>query len=377
MIYFRSVRDERFVMGSRMLSNMFNIYANDEPSLSEVAAASENGIYLGKSERLSTPIFLDPSKAINPHIFVVGITGSGKSYLMRSMMLRMALIEELGILVVDFTGEYKELAALAFCKKANGENTESVIASLPEGIVYMDLPNEPEGRKIEIATSVLNNVVSKMRRFDADGHNRIFVFLDEAWKILKSDDVLETIIREGRKYGVGIVMASQILSDVEKDFLQNIGTIFVLRLQSSASLDELVKDYGVYDIQARSIQDFGQGKCMFIQLNKAKKKSCFVIAKVDGVRLDKTIRVGLELDGLDIEEDEFYRIIGGLGIGSGNLADLRLDVDRNGSVGLGKLIGKLLEMGADRREVLRTLRELGLRDADIADAFAVVVGKLD
>ncbi len=377
MIYFKSVRDERFIIGSRMLSKMFSIYANEEPSVDQIAVAAENGIYVGKSERLSTPIFLDPSKAINPHIFAVGITGSGKSYLMKSMMLRMALIGELGILVVDFTGEYRELATLAFCTRANYENAHSAIARLPEGIVYMDLSNEPEGRKVEIATAALNEIVLKMRRFDANGHSRIFVFLDEAWKILKDNDVLETIIREGRKYGVGIVLASQMINDVEKDFLQNIGTIFVFRLQNSKNLDDLVSDYGIYTEQARDVQNFEQGRCMLIQLNKAKKRSCFVIAKIDGVRLDKTIKIGLGGECLDIQENELYRAIGGLDIGSGNLADLRLDVDRKGSIVLSKLIATLLEMGADRREVLCKLRELGFRDFDIADAFAVVVSGSD
>lgn len=374
MIYFRSVRNDRFVVGSRMLSSMFNIFANDEPSLNDMVVSSENGIYIGKSGRLSTPIFLDPSKAINPHMFVVGITGSGKSYLMRSIILRMALVKGLGILVLDFTGEYRELANFAFCKRADPENASSLIDSLADGIVYIDLSIKNESTKIKIATSILGSVVSRMRNFKADGRSRIFVFLDEAWKILKSNDILETLIREGRKYGVGAVLASQILSDVEKDFLQNIGTIFVFRLQSSVSLNELVSDYGIYATQARDIQNFGQGRCMLIQLSKAEKRSYFMISRVEGVRLDKMIKVGLDEEGLDIEEGEFYRAIGGLGIRSSNLADLRLDVDRSGSIGLSKLVGKLLVMGADRRETLHMLRSLGFRDSDIADAFSMTVG---
>ncbi|MFH1520935.1 MAG: DUF87 domain-containing protein [Candidatus Micrarchaeota archaeon] len=50
-----------------------------EPRKELLLANPSHGVYIGKTRFLHTPVFWDPSKLINPHIAVIGITGSGKS----------------------------------------------------------------------------------------------------------------------------------------------------------------------------------------------------------------------------------------------------------------------------------------------------------
>ncbi len=374
MIYFKSVKDQRFVAGSSSISRMLSMYCPEEPSLNETFESCDAGVYLGRSEKLATPIFLDLSRAINPHLFIAGITGSGKSYLMKSTILRMSLMLDILTLLVDFTGEYRDIAGFLFCKNVGHDKLEDMDLGKERGILYMDLSQVgSEDRKIEYASVALKLVTIKMRRFKADGKIWMFILLDEAWKILKKDRILETILREGWKYGVGLMLASQILSDIEKEFLQNIGTLFVSRVQSSSSLQELLSDYNLAPNQLVKIQNFELGECLFIQLDKFKKRSCFVISRIDGVRLENSVKVNLDGGILEVGEGVFYAVLENICVGRNSLAEIKLEIGTGRGIELSKLIRWLIESGSDRRTILQELRHLGVRDSDIADAFALVV----
>ncbi len=375
MIYFKSVREQRFVAGSQSLSNLFSAYVPLEPSLNETFEASRNGIYLGRSEKLATPIFLDLSSAINPHLFIAGITGSGKSYLMKSIVLRMSLMLEISTLLIDFTGEYRDVAGFLFCKTLNYNGFEDIDFEREKGILYMDLSTlGKEDRKIGCASAALKHITVRMRSFRADGKIRMFVLLDEAWKILSKDTILETMIREGRKYGVGLILASQILSDIDKEFLQNIGTLFVFRVQSNSSLQELLGDYNLTADQLVQIQNFELGRCLFIQLDKFKKRSCFVISKIDGVRLENSVKIDLDSNILEVGEGALYAALENMGVGKDTLGEIKAEISRSSLIELSKLVKRLISSGLERRAMLFELRRLGISDNDIADAFAQVVG---
>ena len=61
-----------------------------EPRKELLLSPPGDGIYLGKPA-FSNPVFWDFRKLINPHISIVGITGSGKSYLVKSFLTRASL----------------------------------------------------------------------------------------------------------------------------------------------------------------------------------------------------------------------------------------------------------------------------------------------
>ncbi len=64
---------------------------------------------------------------------------------------------------------------------------------------------------------------------------RVMIVLDEAHRFLSADpgNILNRIILEGRKFGVGLMAASQSSQHFSPDFLQNVGTKAILGLDAS------------------------------------------------------------------------------------------------------------------------------------------------
>lgn len=79
-----------------------------EPKKGFLLSSPVNSIYIGKTRWLSVPVFWDYTKLINPHIAIVGITGSGKSYLVKTIITRASLIWNTNTIILDWAGEYKK-----------------------------------------------------------------------------------------------------------------------------------------------------------------------------------------------------------------------------------------------------------------------------
>ena len=79
------------------------------PSMEKIS----RGVYLGRMRVRNVPFFWDPDPSTgmkNAHIVVLGVTGSGKSCTIKTIITMAWCIMELeGILVIDFKGEYSSL----------------------------------------------------------------------------------------------------------------------------------------------------------------------------------------------------------------------------------------------------------------------------
>lgn len=75
---------------------------------------------------------------------------------------------------------------------------------------------------------VLRKVYREMFRWKQAGILRLAVVLDEAHRLAK-DVTLPKLMKEGRKYGVSVVVASQGMADFHRDVLGNAGTKIVFR----------------------------------------------------------------------------------------------------------------------------------------------------
>ncbi len=65
-------------------------------------------IYLGRTEFLNVPVYWDFRQITNPHIAIVGITGSGKSYLIKTFLLRASFVWKSNAIIIDWAGEYRD-----------------------------------------------------------------------------------------------------------------------------------------------------------------------------------------------------------------------------------------------------------------------------
>ncbi|MGC8676102.1 MAG: helicase HerA domain-containing protein [Candidatus Micrarchaeia archaeon] len=334
---------------SRVLK-LLDVVHGDLPDFSMLQEAAMRGVYIGTAKDSRTPIFLDFTQLVNPHVFIFGVTGSGKTYLMKSLMLKLKASLSAEIHCIDFTGEYKDFASAVGISSYVRAGTES-----DEGL--------------SAALAALDVIRRRMRRRGTAEAPNAFVFLDESWKLLGKSQSFATLLREGRKYGVGLVMASQLLEDLAAPMLDNVATIFAFRLQNMRSIERILRNYGLGDEYAGVIQNLGVGSAIMLQMYKAKIARAFEV-RVSGASLGHYVKIRSG-DGvyLEISADKLESIV------RETCGDRAAEAVPGGSdvqLELTSFMRSLLAHGASRTGVLRALRRIGISDADIADAFAIV-----
>src|SRR5271157_3719554 len=121
-----------------------------EPRKDLLLSQPSQGVYIGKTRFLRTPVFWDPSKLINPHLAIIGITGSGKSYTVKTFLTRASLIWNTNAIILDWVGEYNE-----WVKQAGGR----VINLAKERLNILDLVGLPKRSRIKQIISALEILV--------------------------------------------------------------------------------------------------------------------------------------------------------------------------------------------------------------------------
>jgi len=321
----------------------------------------DDGIFIGRSERLGIPFMFRQDSLLNPHIFIVGATGSGKSYMMRSLILKSIAISSTRVLIIDFTGEYSDML---FFSASSPDPADFMLGK--EKVAYYNLSALSEASKIERAEFILSRIIEGTRKRGTAASDNILIFFDEAWKLLLKNDMLNMLVREGRKYGVGVVIASQLIEDIEGSILSNIASIFVFRTQNKKSLELLAKNYHLGEREIAKIQELKQGSCMVIQIYKDKSMSSFFIDRVSGVEIAKMFNLLVGDDLIEVSETQIKRAFSKVGLDYskfiGNLSnELKID----------ELMQLLAEKGLGDKDILFFLRELGIDDDIIAEAFAI------
>ncbi len=89
---------------SRIASKSVYLDGMSEPGL----PSDFNGVYIGRSRIYRIPFLLDLDKLINKNIAVLGMSGSGKSYFMKSFIIRSNLQRGSSVLIIDWNNEYRE-----------------------------------------------------------------------------------------------------------------------------------------------------------------------------------------------------------------------------------------------------------------------------
>jgi DNA phosphorothioation-dependent restriction protein DptH len=97
------------------------------------------------------------------------------------------------------------------------------------GGMVIDLSNlSLETVQLAAAAFVLRKIYREMFRWPQEGTLRLAVILDEAHRLAK-DVTLPKLMKEGRKYGIPVVVASQGSSDFHQQVLGNAGTKIIFR----------------------------------------------------------------------------------------------------------------------------------------------------
>lgn len=348
-----------------------------EPPASILMGDPMQSIYIGTTKIFKVPFAWSFVNITNPHIAVVGITGAGKSYFVKTLLVRASYIWNTNAIIIDFAGEYK-----AWVKQSGGtvvslgkgdyinlmdlslmkplDRTKQIMNSLE---ILTDISEYPEQRRIteeaieqayvnygfnlserapadkEAPTlkdviallqeklqegtyeypAELENAVYRLRQFAREGEDyfarkstldfsrlshsglvsidlsglsddkfralaalfilqtlkeimrseswsetkglKAMVVLDEAWKVAsddKSDAIM--IVREGRKYQFGLIVASQNPTDINEAIFSNVGTTFILRIKFEKFMNYLQGSLNFSKFIKTEIGKFGVGQ---------------------------------------------------------------------------------------------------------------------
>ena len=118
------------IMSNELAERVF-ISKPPEPPANYLLNDPTNAIFLGLTKIFNVPFTWTFANLTNPHIAVVGITGAGKSFLVKTFLIRASYVWNTNAIIIDWAGEYK-----AWVKQSGG-----TVVSLGKGdyLNIMDL----------------------------------------------------------------------------------------------------------------------------------------------------------------------------------------------------------------------------------------------
>jgi DNA helicase HerA-like ATPase len=372
-----------------------------EPPSSILLNDPLNSIYIGNTKIFKIPFAWNFDNVTNPHIAVVGITGAGKSYFVKTFLIRANYIWDTNAVIIDWASEYK-----SWVKQSGGtiislgkgdylnildlagmkplDRVKQIIGAFE---ILTDISSYPEQRRLteealeqsyanfgfNIAErppenkdaptlkdviallqeqlqsggyeypAELENAIYRLRQFARPGEDffsrkstlnisklatsgmvdidlsglsddtfralaalfilqtlkekmrfegfsetkgiKTFVVLDEAWKVASDDrsDAI-TIVREGRKYQFGLLVATQNPTDINEAIYSNVGTNFILRIKFEKFLDYIQGSLNFSSFIRSEISNFGVGQAAVDMsfTTSMKFPEVFVLDKIKG-----------------------------------------------------------------------------------------------
>ena len=128
----------------------------------------------------------------------------------------------------------------------------------------IDLSGLPDEKFRGLASLFILQTLKEKMRFEGWSESKglkTLVVLDEAWKIASDDrsDAI-TIVREGRKYQFGLIVASQNPTDINEAIFSNVGTTFILRIKFEKFLNYIQGTINFSNFIREEISNFGVGQ---------------------------------------------------------------------------------------------------------------------
>ena len=165
-------------------------------------------------------------KSTNLHAFITGVTGSGKTTLLNNIILGIAekyTSDEIQLYLMDYKDgvEFQVFKNHPNCKKIflDNEDTEASISLLKQ---FKNIILE---RALLFKEAEVSNITDYNKLVSTKTLPRIVLVIDEVHKLFVGDyhyvnkfsSILKTIMRQGRSYGLHIILSTQSLAGTQID----------------------------------------------------------------------------------------------------------------------------------------------------------------
>ncbi|MEW6748422.1 MAG: DUF87 domain-containing protein [Candidatus Micrarchaeota archaeon] len=261
-----------------------------------------------------------------------------------------------------------------------GTSTLDIKKLTTSGLVCIDLHELPSEEMRSLAGLTILQYIKELMRLEGmqkDNKNvRLFVVLDEAWKIAQDErsDVI-TIVREGRKYNFSLIIATQNPTDMHKTIFSNIGSVFVLRLILKEFRDYVKNSIGYSNFIDGEISKFGVGDAAvnMIFAERQSRVMTFLMEKIDGEEplLIYKIRGGEMI--VEIEREQFVRMLYEIGLNESQLGLIKTEFEKgDGLLDGEQLVAVLEKFGYSKPSIISFLRQLGIDEKNLIKVFSLV-----
>lgn len=118
---------------------------------------------------------------------------------------------------------------------------------LLKGVTVLNLQSLHWDSKLQVTLSrfFLKKIYNEMLKRKETKGIRMFCVIDEAHKVT-SDPIIEDLVREARKYGLGLILASHMPKDFHEAVFSNTATKIVLKLEKEDHAREIIKHLGTF-----------------------------------------------------------------------------------------------------------------------------------
>lgn len=363
----KNITNSNFLSKSIFIEQMSEILADKYEDADKV--------YLGKSKIYKIPIYLDLEKLINPHISIIGTTGSGKTHLTKNIIVGHRLKRDYNIIIIDWSGEYNKTVEF-ISGKIYVIMDNNTIEDLPKnmmgdnyrGVISIDLSKlGSQESKQKFAKAAVNLILSEMYKSGPKAEIKNMLILDESWKFLSAENELGKLFREGRKYGLGVVVSSQLVTDIKNEIISNSACFFIFKIENVSDIS-ILRGSGI--ISEEDPSNLKRGSCIIsISRQDSSMINHFIIENIDPFTIDSySIMCGSML--VKISKEKFLKIIERYTNYPERRNDILLFVERNKDMAdLRSLISIMEDSGIDIPGIISALSELGIEPLQIIDAI--------
>ena len=260
-------------------------------------------MWLGKVAESNKQAYLETS-ALTTHAVVAGATGGGKS-ISAQVIIEEALLKNIAVIVFDPTAQWSGMLRkcddkkmLSFYKKFGMKTSDAKafpgnVRQIQNERQAIDIEKYINPGQMQIFTmnkltppqidTFVASVVASIFKSDPKEYPGLKVMLvfDEVHRLLpkfggsgKGFLQIERACREFRKWGYGVMLVSQVLSDFVGEIKANINTEVQMRTRDEADLDRIKTKYGEEFLQSLIKASVGVG--MFVNPRYNRGKPYFV-----------------------------------------------------------------------------------------------------